>query len=88
MSIYGKKNLFEQNEAKSSDKHYVSTLHVLDKTYIPPYTSMRGEDMQKVMSKEKAEDIRKAEKREQVEAIIQQAEVVNQTSKREDERTR
>ncbi|MBO5103175.1 MAG: hypothetical protein J6C13_03710 [Clostridia bacterium] len=45
---------------EQQEKRYVSTLHVLDRTTPPVYASYAA-DMRHVMSKEKAEEIRKQE---------------------------
>lgn len=55
MSIHGAKNLVEKskkNVVVIDGKEYYSTLHVLDRRYVPPYN---GEDMQKVAPKYKSQ---------------------------------
>ena len=55
MSIHGAKNLVEKskkNVVVIDGKEYYSALHVMDKTYVPPYN---GEDMQKVAPKYKSQ---------------------------------
>lgn len=55
MSIHGAKNLVEKSKkyvVVIEGKEYYSTLHVMDKTYVPPYN---GEDMQKVAPKYKSQ---------------------------------
>ena len=55
MSIHGAKNLVEKSKKDVvviDGKEYYSTLHIMDRPYIPPYN---GEDMQKVAPKYKSQ---------------------------------